>query len=132
MNKIVICIEVDEPDYLIQSLETMVEDGNISGFYTLTVNGTKHPLIPPHRRDINALANLLVGRYSLDPELTHLLREFFVFYPVYAHGVCCYNDLRREAKRDQNFNALPALTRLHDWVENVVIYNTPAIDKSEV
>ena len=130
MNKIVICIEVDEPDYLIQSLETMVEDGNISGFYTLTVNGTKHPLIPPHRQDMNAQANLLVGRSSPGPELRGLLREFYVYYPIFTHGICCYNDMRREAKQEPNYKAIPVLKRLHDWVEKAVIC-LPPIDNSE-
>jgi hypothetical protein len=70
-------------------------------------------------------------KFQVSPELAGLLREFFVHYPIYAHGICCYNDLRRDAKRDLNYSALPALTRLNNWVENVVIYNIPPIDNSE-
>ena len=125
MHKITICIEADEIDTLVQTMEKMVESGDIQSFFTMTVDGVKSYNIPNHRTDIKDMARRLCSTAPiLDIEAIRLLREYYIAYPIIRHGITLYNDATSCFSNNASVKDLDALEA---WVDNNIV--RPAITR---
>ena len=126
MHKITICIEADEIDTLVQTMEKMVESGDIQSFFTMTVDGVKSYNIPNHRTDIKDMARRVCSTAPiLDIEAIRLLREYFITYPIIRNGIALHND---KIVRFPDRTAVKDLDALDSWVYTNIIRPATTVD----
>jgi len=126
MHKITICIETDEIDTLVQTMEKMVESGDIQSFFTMTVDGSQSYRIPSHRTDIKDMARRLCSTAPiLDLEGVRLLREYFITYPIIRNGIALHND---KIFRFTDRTSVKDLDALDSWVYTNIVRPATTVD----